>query len=95
MADAAAYPWMAKIALTAVAVLCVLYLGDAIAFRLARQPYGVVKVRRYYAMPLKGNRTEYGDAGVENDTCVHALFPHAGFPPCWYARRHTEKWVTE
>jgi len=46
-------------------------------------------------MPLKGNRTEYGDAGIEKDTCVHAIFPHAGYAPCWYASRRKEKWVTE
>jgi hypothetical protein len=84
-----------RIALIAVAALCVIYFGDALVLRLMHQPYGVVQVRRYYAMPLKGNKTEYGDAGVENDTCVHALFPHGGFAPCWYASRKKEKRVTE
>jgi hypothetical protein len=84
-----------KIALMVLAVLCALYLGDAFSLRLVNSPYGTVRVRRYYAMPLKGGKTEYGDAGVENDTCVHAAFPHSGFAPCWYTSRHKEKWVTE
>jgi hypothetical protein len=84
-----------KIALIVALSLFVLYLADTLLFHLASQPYGVVQVRRYYAMPLKGGKTEYGDAGVENDTCAHSLFPHAGFAPCWYASRKTEKWVTE
>jgi hypothetical protein len=86
---------MRTIALIAMLALCVLYLADAAAFRLASQPYGVVQMRRYYAMPLKGGKTEYGDAGVEKVTCVHTLLPHAGFAPCWYAGRKQEKWVTE
>ncbi len=84
-----------KIALIAIASLCALYLADSLLVRLARQPYGEVQVRRYYAMPLKGGKTEYGPAGVEKETCVRALFPHRGFVPCWYARRHKENWVTE
>jgi hypothetical protein len=46
-----------RIALIAVAALCVIYFGDALVLRLMHQPYGVVQVRRYYAMPLKGNKT--------------------------------------
>ncbi len=84
-----------KIALIAILSLCALFVADALALRLMHQPYGVVQIRRYYAMPLKGNKTEYGDAGVEKHTCVYALFPHRGFAPCWYASRKKEKWVTE
>jgi hypothetical protein len=84
-----------------VAVLSVsgLFLADALALWMpippGRPQYGVVQVRRYYAMPLKGNKTEFGDAGVENVTCAYALFPHSGYAPCWYASRHKVKWVTE
>lgn len=84
-----------RIALIAVASLCALYFADAIVLRLSRQPHGEVQIRRYYAMPLKGGKTEFGDAGVEKDTCVHSVFPHSGFAPCWYAIRHKEKWMTE
>ncbi|MGO9449563.1 MAG: hypothetical protein ACLQDV_00750 [Candidatus Binataceae bacterium] len=78
--------------------LCVLYLGDAVVLLLpipGRQPYGVVQVRRYYVMPLKGGKTEYGYDGTENESCAQSLFPHSGLPPCWYASRHTEKWITQ
>jgi hypothetical protein len=84
-----------KIALIVALSLFVVYLADTLFFHLASQPYGAIQVRRYYAMPLKGGKTEYGDAGVEQDTCAHAIFPHAGYPPCWYASHKTEKWVTE
>jgi hypothetical protein len=84
-----------RILLATLVSLCTIYVADALVFRLAHQPFGEVQVRRYYAMPLKGGKTEYGDAGVEKDTCVHALFPHSGYPPCWYASRKRERWVTE
>jgi hypothetical protein len=79
--------------------LCVLYLGDALAFWLpippGRQQYGVVQIQRYYAMPLKGGKTEYGSDGTETQTCVHSLFPHQGLPPCWYASRKTVRWESQ
>jgi hypothetical protein len=90
---------MSRIAFMVVAVLVVIYLGDTLTVWLPlpprRQQYGSVQIRRYYAMPLKGGRTEYGDAGTEQETCVRALFPHFGMRPCWYAARHNEKWITE
>jgi hypothetical protein len=24
-------------------------------------------------------------------TCVHSLFPHMGYQPCWYLSRHSEQ----
>jgi hypothetical protein len=77
------------------AALGIIYMADAFALRASSHPFGTVQVRRYYAMPLKGGKTEYGDAGVEDETCIHSMFPHLGFAPCWYASRKTEKWVTE
>ncbi len=84
-----------RIALIAIASLCALYMADALLVRLKQHPYGEVRIRRYYAMPLKGGKTEFGDAGTEQETCVHSLFPHFGFSPCWYVSRKKEKWVTE
>ena len=23
--------------------------------------------------------------------CANTLFPHSGYPPCWYLRRHKEQ----
>ena len=90
---------MKRILIIAVLSLCGLFLADTLALWLpipgGRQQYGVVQVRRFYAMPLKGSKTEYGDAGIENVTCVHSLFPHFGYNPCWYANRHKVKWVAQ
>jgi hypothetical protein len=45
----------------------------------------------YYSVAEKNNKTEYLPSNSEQDTCVHSLFPHLGFSPCWYLSRHTEK----
>jgi hypothetical protein len=90
---------MKRILVIAVAALVVLYLADTLAVWIPvpprRQVYGEVQVRVFYAMSLKGNRTEYRDGGFQKQTCVYALFPHFGDSPCWYASRHTEKWLSE
>jgi hypothetical protein len=56
-----------------------------------RQPYGQVTVRRYDAVEQKGGRIQFIFHPPENETCVHALFPRAGYLPCWYLERHTEQ----
>jgi len=51
-------------------------------------------MERLYAIPLKNGRTEYElDARQPEVTvsCVRALFPHQGYPPCWYVRRNSQK----
>lgn len=58
-----------------------------------RNAYGSVTVYEYYAIGEKNERTEYVYKSTEQQVCANALFPRAGFPPCWYARRHTEKQV--
>jgi len=90
---------MKRNALIAVAALFALYLADTLAVWIpippGRQVYDEVQVRVFYAMSLKGGRTEYRDGGIQKETCVYALFPHFGDSPCWYASRHTEKWLSE
>jgi len=62
-------------------------------YRVSRKinAFGSVTVQVYYAIEEKNSRTEYMYKSTEQQTCAHSLFPHSGFPPCWYARRHTEK----
>jgi len=87
-----------KLAIVTVAVvglLCAIYTGDyaLLHYRSARnrQPFGTVTVYRYYAIQKKSNKVEYVFNGTENQTCVHSLFPHMSYRPCWYLERHTEK----
>jgi len=83
------------IAVCASAILA--FAADLCAFRYRlfrnRNPFGNVTVQVYYAIQEKNSRTEYVYKSTDQQTCTNSLFPHAGFPPCWYARRHNEKSV--
>ena len=50
-----------------------------------------VQVFPYYAVPERGNKTEFMPLDPENRTCVHALFPHFGYGPCWYVNGKKEE----
>ena len=79
-----------------IAVLgCLLYSGDYGLLRYrsaqARGAFGTVRVYRYYAIERKANKVEYAFLDRQDQTCVHSLFPHLGYAPCWYLQRHTER----
>jgi hypothetical protein len=84
-----------RIVLLLAVALAALYAGDYLSLRYRipnhREQFGVVKVRRYYAIPQKNNRLEYTFDAPENQTCVQSLFPHLGCTPCWYLRRRAQK----
>lgn len=71
------------------------FLIDYGAFRLrvlgGGQAYGSVVVRRYYAVAQKNGKTEFLFDPPQSWTCVNSLFPHSGYPPCWYLARHPEQ----
>jgi hypothetical protein len=54
------------------------------------QPFGQVMVSPYDAVAQKNGKTEFIFEPAQAQTCVNALFPHSGFEPCWYLRRHAE-----
>jgi hypothetical protein len=56
-----------------------------------RNPYGSVMVSRSYAVLQKNGKTEFIFDPPQPETCVHALFPHAGMQPCWYLSSHSEQ----
>ena len=76
-------------------VTAIAYAVDYIVFRYRvtanRQPFGQITVTRYDAVPQKNGKTEFIFNPPETQTCVHALFPRAGFTPCWYLQRHTDQ----
>ena len=71
------------------------YLCDylLVRYRIAmnRNPFGVVSMRRYYAIPQKSGKTELVFQEPEDQVCVQSLFPHFGYSPCWYAKRKNVK----
>jgi hypothetical protein len=68
-----------------------IYLSDYLyaRYRIAKKqdPFGVVNIRSYYAIPLKSGKTELVFQEPENQVCVKSLFPHFGYSPCWYVKR--------
>jgi hypothetical protein len=71
------------------------YAVDYAVFRYrvttTRQPFGQVTVTTYDAVAQKNGKTEFIFNPPEVQTCVNALFPRAGYAPCWYLQRHTEQ----
>jgi hypothetical protein len=80
-----------RILLGVVAVLGTLYVCDFVSARM--QPLGTVEIRRYYAVGLKNNRTEYMFDSSANQECVRSFLPQMGRKPCWYLERHKVRMI--
>ncbi len=53
-------------------------------------PFDIVTFPHLLAIPQKGNKVDYeldAQAPMESVPCVHSLFPHYGYTPCWYVLR--------
>ncbi len=79
------------ILIAAVIVYAVDYLVWRYRVGNKRNPYGTLTVQFYYAIQEKNGKTEYDFQPPQQETCVNSLFPHAGYSPCWYERKHTQK----
>ena len=81
--------------LTIVGAAALAFVVDYAIFRLRVaanwNPYGSVVVDHYDAIPQKSGKTELIFDLPQPQTCVHAVFPHGGSPPCWYLSRHPEQ----
>jgi hypothetical protein len=81
-------------AVFALAVVAIAYAVDYAVFRYRvssnRQAFGQVMVSPYDAVAQKSGKTQFIFEPPQPQTCVNALFPHSGYEPCWYLRRHTE-----
>lgn len=56
-------------------------------------PFDVVTYPHLLAIPLKGNKVDYeldAQSPMESDPCVHSLFPHFGYTPCWIVRKRAQ-----
>lgn len=80
---------------SATGVTALAYAVDYAVFRYRvaanHQPFGQITVSSYDAVAQKSGKTEFIFNPPEEQTCVHALFPRAGYVPCWYLQRHTEQ----
>ena len=81
-----------RVVLIVASLLALVYIGDYAALRIpvpkGRSVFGTVTVRDYYDVTLKGGKSEFYFLNPQDVTCVNSLFPHMGYKPCWYLRRH-------
>ncbi len=71
------------------------YGADYTVFRIRVREnwnaYASVAVRHSYAILQKNGKTQFIFDPTGPQICVNALFPHAGFQPCWYLSRHPDQ----
>ena len=84
-----------RIALIIAGLLALVYVGDYASLRIpipkSRVRYSTVVVRPYYDVGLKSGKSEFYFLDPRKQTCVNSLFPHLGYNPCWYLRKHTHQ----
>ena len=84
--------------LVILAAVALVFLGDDLLLRFrihqGGNPYGQVTVHRLDAIPEKNGKVEYVPEEPVAETCIHSLFPHIGYLPCWYLSRRTEQRVS-
>ena len=73
------------------------YLGDSLYIRHkvagANSAATLGNMRFYYATKLKNGKLNIYQDSPQTEVCVHALFPHYGYKPCWFASRNTVRVV--
>jgi hypothetical protein len=76
--------WTAGVLITAGALL---YAGDFLWFEYrihnAKPNDPLETVTFYYATAMKNRKVEVFYDQPQTQTCVHSLFPHQGYRPCW------------
>jgi hypothetical protein len=56
-------------------------------------PFDTIEYPHVLEIPQKGNRVEYAldaQSPMESQSCVHSLFPHFGYSPCWYVQHEAQ-----
>lgn len=92
---------IAKRILAAVVLAALLlYLGDALSVRLralrpsTNDPFETLTAPRILAIPENNGKISYEpdiQQPIQTITCVHSLFPHSGFSPCWSATKKIQQ----
>ncbi len=78
--------------------LALVYAGDYLLIRhkMANKQdsnaFGTVQF--YYATPLKNGKVQIFVEQQETEACIHSLFPHFGYRPCWYASREDARMIS-
>ena len=79
---------MRRAALIVAGALVVLYLADYALLRHKMtnpdQTVAYGTITSFYGTATKGGKMEIFTDQPQTETCVHSLFPHAGYRACWY-----------
>ncbi len=84
-----------RIMLGVAAAFVALYISDSLSVRIRAihpkpaDPIESLKSLRVLAIPEKNGKTEYEVDALNPEqtvTCVHSLFPHFRYSPCWYVK---------
>jgi hypothetical protein len=74
-----------------IALAAVCYAADFVWFeyrvRNAKPTDPLETVTFYYATAMKNGKVEVFYDQPQTQTCVHSIFPHAGYRPCWRFNR--------
>jgi hypothetical protein len=84
---------LSRIATVLVVLIVVLYFVDYIIVSLRSEPTGTCQITKFYAVPQKDGKTSYEPGEPETQTCVNSIFPHMGYSPCWYMKRHRNQQI--
>jgi hypothetical protein len=80
-------------------LVAAVYLYDylSVRHRMSAQkqgdPFDTIEYPHVLEIPQKGNRVEYAldaQSPMESQPCVHSLFPHFGYSPCWYVQHQAQ-----
>ena len=88
---------MRRFVLAMLGLFALLYAGDyaSVRFRIppGRNPFGSVTVTITYSVMKKDGKPDYYFQPPQAEPCVRSIFPHLGYAPCWYMRRHTNRQI--
>jgi hypothetical protein len=55
--------------------------------------FSTITVHQIVTTQLKSGKQEIFPGEDVDQTCVHSLFPHQGYSPCWYLEKHKSQIV--
>ena len=82
-----------RIAIAVVALLIIWYVGDYISLKIRRAPLSRIQIGKVYLVPQKDGKTSVEPGEPKTQTCVNSMFPHMGYSPCWYVKRHRNQQI--
>ncbi|MGA8035808.1 MAG: hypothetical protein WA823_13950 [Candidatus Acidiferrales bacterium] len=69
-----------------------LFIGDYLVLKIrastgnGSSAFGSISIIQ--GTPMKDGRVQIFTTDAQSETCVHSLFPHLGYRPCWYVKQN-------